>query len=65
MPPLKLAAQNGAWMNNYAGYSHYCFTPLATYITDTPKAAALTGVAGTGGRGGVTQGVNWESIESF
>ena len=33
-------------MNDYAGYSHYCFTPLATYIADTPEAATLTGVAG-------------------
>ena len=33
-------------MNDYAGYSRYCFTPLTAYITDTPEAAALTGVAG-------------------
>ena len=44
--PLKITAQNGAWMSDYAGYIHQCFTPLAAYIADTPEAAALTGVAG-------------------
>ena len=44
--PLKTAARNGTWMNNYAGYIRKCFTPLAAYIADTPEAAALTGVAG-------------------
>ena len=44
--PLKATAQNGSWMSDYAGYIRKCFTPLATYIADTPEAAALSGVAG-------------------
>ena len=44
--PLKTTTQTGAWMGDYAGYLRFCFTPLVAYIADTPKAAALTGVAG-------------------
>ena len=44
--PLKTAAQSRVWMSDYAGYIRNCFTPLAAYITDTPEAAALAGVAG-------------------
>ena len=44
--PLKTVARTGTWMGDYAGYVRYCFTPLVTYIADTPEAGALTGVAG-------------------
>ncbi|KAF8868601.1 hypothetical protein BD779DRAFT_1481169 [Infundibulicybe gibba] len=44
--PLKKAAEIGMMMTDPLGYRHYCFTPLAAYIVDTPEAAMLAGVAG-------------------
>ena len=46
LEPLKKAAAHGIMMTNSLGYHHFCFTPLAAYIVDTPEAAMLAGVAG-------------------
>ena len=39
--PLKLAACAGQMMSDPHGYSHFCFTFLASYMVDTPKATML------------------------
>jgi hypothetical protein len=44
--PLKDVARNGAWMCDPVGNRRFCFTPLVSYIADTPEAAALAGVGG-------------------
>ena len=44
--PLKAASRDGAWLNDWAGNLRHCFTPLVSYIVDTPEATALTGVSG-------------------
>ena len=44
--PLKLAARAGRMMADPLGYSRFCFTGLASYIADTPEAAAIACVAG-------------------
>ena len=44
--PLKLAAHAGRMMADPSGFSHFCFTMLASYIVDTPEAALIAGVAG-------------------
>ena len=44
--PLKLAARAGCMMVDPCGYSHFCFTALASYIVDTPEAAMIACVAG-------------------
>jgi hypothetical protein len=44
--PLKLAARAGRMMADPSGFSHFCFTTLASYIVDTPEAALIAGVAG-------------------
>ena len=44
--PLKLAARMGRMMADPLGYSRFCFTGLASYIVDTPEAAAIACVAG-------------------
>jgi hypothetical protein len=43
---LKIVSRDGAWLSDCAGNIRYCFTPLVSYIVDTPEATALTGVAG-------------------
>ena len=43
---LKLVSRDGAWLSDCAGNIRFCFTPLVSYIVDTPEATALTGVAG-------------------
>lgn len=35
--PLKAAAKMGIMMNDPVGNSRYCFTPLVSYVTDTPE----------------------------
>jgi hypothetical protein len=35
-------------MTNPSSYKHYCFTPLISYIADTPEAAVIAGVGGGG-----------------
>jgi len=44
--PLKKAAAIGIMMANPLGSLHYCFTPLASCIVDTPKSAVYACVAG-------------------
>ena len=44
--PLKLAARAGRMMADPLGYSHFCFTTLASYIVDTPEATMIACVAG-------------------
>ena len=44
--PLKLAARAGWMMSDPRGYSHFCFTALASYMVDTPEAALIACVAG-------------------
>ena len=36
LEPLKRAAQVGVMLSNPWGHNRYCFTPLASYIVDTP-----------------------------
>ncbi|KAG0701879.1 hypothetical protein DFH29DRAFT_805776, partial [Suillus ampliporus] len=42
LEPLKQAARIGCMMSDPAKNLRYCFTSLASYIVDTPKAAMLT-----------------------
>ena len=35
--PLKVTAEKGIMMSDSAGHSRYCFTPLVSYIADTPE----------------------------
>ena len=44
--PLKTAASIGIMMSDPLGWRRFCFTPLATYIVDTPESTLITGVAG-------------------
>jgi hypothetical protein len=46
LEPLKQAARIGRLMSDPAGNLRYCFTPLASYIVDTPEAAMLACVRG-------------------
>ena len=44
--PLKNASSHGAPISDSLGRVRYCFTPLVTYIVDTPEAAVIAGVGG-------------------
>ncbi|KAG1838044.1 hypothetical protein DFJ58DRAFT_734059 [Suillus subalutaceus] len=44
--PLKVAAHEGVMLSDPIGHSRYCFTPLASYIVDTPEAMMLAAVGG-------------------
>jgi hypothetical protein len=44
--PLKVAAREGVMLSDPIGHSRYCFTPLASYIVDTPEAMMLAAVGG-------------------
>jgi hypothetical protein len=46
LAPLKKAAEVGVLMSDPLGQLRFCFTPLASYIVDTPESALLAGVAG-------------------
>jgi hypothetical protein len=46
LAPLKTAATVGIMMSDPLGNLRYCFTPLASYIVDTPESALIAGVAG-------------------
>ncbi|KAG1765881.1 hypothetical protein EV702DRAFT_1204407 [Suillus placidus] len=46
LEPLKQAARLGIMLSDPIGRSHYCFTPLASYIADTPEAMMLASVGG-------------------
>ncbi|KAG1860226.1 hypothetical protein DFJ58DRAFT_840101 [Suillus subalutaceus] len=41
---LNQPACEGIMLSDPIGHSHYCFTPLASYIIDTPKAMMLATV---------------------
>ncbi|KAG1758540.1 hypothetical protein EDD22DRAFT_956778 [Suillus occidentalis] len=43
---LKQAARLGIMLSDPIGHSHYCFTPLASYIADTLEAMMLVSVGG-------------------
>ncbi|KAG1844896.1 hypothetical protein C8R48DRAFT_617664, partial [Suillus tomentosus] len=43
---LPQAAREGVMLSDPVGHSHYCFTPLASYIVDTPEAMMLATVGG-------------------
>ncbi|KAG2144334.1 hypothetical protein DEU56DRAFT_910688 [Suillus clintonianus] len=44
--PLKVAAREGVMLSDPVGHSRYCFTPLTSYIVDTPEAMMLAAVGG-------------------
>ncbi|KAG1901625.1 uncharacterized protein F5891DRAFT_950385, partial [Suillus fuscotomentosus] len=46
LEPLKQAAHEGIMLSDPVGHSHYCFTPLASYIVDTPEAMMLATIGG-------------------
>ncbi|KAG1824624.1 uncharacterized protein BJ212DRAFT_1475922 [Suillus subaureus] len=46
LEPLKLATQEGIMLSDPTGCSCYCFTPLVSYIADTPEAMMLTYIGG-------------------
>ena len=46
LAPLKEAAKLGVMLSDPWGHSWYCFTPIASYIVDTPEAALLATVGG-------------------
>ncbi|KAG2031151.1 hypothetical protein BDR03DRAFT_876669, partial [Suillus americanus] len=46
LEPLKQAARIGRMMSDPLGNLRYCFTPLASYIVDTPEACMLACVQG-------------------
>ncbi|KAI6004202.1 hypothetical protein EDD15DRAFT_2360508 [Pisolithus albus] len=46
LEPLKKAAQLGQMMADPLGNVRFCFTPLVTYIVDTPEACMLACVRG-------------------
>lgn len=46
LQPLKDAARLGLMMNDPLGNLRFCFTPIASYIVDTPEALMLAGVGG-------------------
>ncbi|KAG1836785.1 hypothetical protein DFJ58DRAFT_846769 [Suillus subalutaceus] len=46
LKPLKEAALHGVMLLNLVGQSCYCFTPLASYIVDTPEAMMLACIGG-------------------
>ena len=46
LAPLKEAVKLGVMLSDPWGHSRYCFTPIASYIVDTPKAALLATVVG-------------------
>ncbi|KAG1853809.1 hypothetical protein C8R48DRAFT_749594 [Suillus tomentosus] len=46
LEPLKSATREGVMLSDPTGCSRYCFTPLASYITDTPEAMMLACIGG-------------------
>ena len=45
LKPLKVAAAVGIMMSDPVGNLRYCFTPLVTYIADTPEQCLVAGVS--------------------
>ena len=46
LEPLKQAAHVGIMMNDPLGNLRLCYTPLVSYVVDTPEACMLAAVAG-------------------
>ena len=46
LAPLKAAAQFGAMLSDPLGNLRWCFTPLASFIVDTPEAQLISCVGG-------------------
>ena len=46
LEPLKQAARLGIMMNDPLGNLRLCYTPLVSYIVDTPEACMLAAVGG-------------------
>jgi Plavaka transposase len=46
LEPVKKAAQYGTMLPDPVGQMRYCFTPIASYIADTPEAAMVACVGG-------------------
>ena len=46
LQPVKDAAKHGIMLPDPDGHTRYCFTPLASYIADMPKACMLSCVGG-------------------
>jgi hypothetical protein len=59
LKPLKIAAEIGIMMSDPLRHSRHIFTPLATYIVDTPESAVLAGV------GGKTSSVTMANYKQF
>ena len=59
LTPLKTAATVGIMMSDPVGNQQYCFTPLASYIVDTPESALIARV------GGKTSSVTMASYKQF
>ncbi|KAI6037289.1 hypothetical protein PISMIDRAFT_105549 [Pisolithus microcarpus 441] len=45
LSPLKTAVSVGIMMSDPSGNLHYCFMPLAAWITDTPEESLLAGTS--------------------
>ena len=59
LEPLKIAARIGIMMCNALGSLQYVFTPLASYVIDTPESAMLASI------GGKTLSVTMASHKTF
>ena len=46
LEPLKQAARQGIMLSDPVGRMRYCYTPLVSYIADTPEAMMLSCVGG-------------------
>ncbi|KIM62385.1 hypothetical protein SCLCIDRAFT_25115 [Scleroderma citrinum Foug A] len=46
LEPLKHTAKLGVMLSDPWGHNRYCFTPIASYIINTPKAAMLSSIGG-------------------
>ena len=46
LAPLKAAAQLGVMLSDPLGNLRWCFTPLASFIVDTPEAQLISCVGG-------------------
>ena len=46
LEPLKHTAKLGVMLSDPWGHNKYCFTPIASYIIDTPEAAMLSSIGG-------------------
>jgi hypothetical protein len=59
LAPLKAAARLGVMLADPLGNSRWCFTPLASFIVDTPESQLISCV------GGKTSSVTMASYEQF